>query len=927
MAFHRKIWFGAPRLAAWVLFATLAAACSKNDANTSLGESRAAQARGDTKAAVIHAKNALTQTDSGETRFALGNALLEAGDTQGALVHLRQAHAAKHAPDETLPALTRTLLARGEFARLASEFASAEPAGAASYVAVKNDVGEALLATGKLDDALRAFEAALGKASTDDRAQAGLARVAALKGDFAAARAKVTAILAARPASVHALSLKADLFAVEGNAKEAVHTLRELSRAAPGNVPVRVTLANLQMAQGQLEDAQVTIDGLRKDAGKDLRVQHLAGAMALRRGDAARARDAAIVVLNAAPDYAPAQLLAGTAEFQMGAFATAASHLKKVTAKQATNVQAQSLLATSYLRMGQPEKADDTMAQALARNPGNASLHRAAGEVALAANRLKDAARHYERAVALEKDPTASRTRLAQIRLAAGESERAMADLELATTSGKEHQQATLTLVSTHLSRGDYTKAEAAIAVLEKDMPNHPLPSALRASAALAKKDKAAARAAQEKALQAQFDYVPAARILAELDLADNNPKRAFERLEGILARSPAHEGAHLALANLKVTASLPRKEVSVAYENAVKANASSVLIRIAHGRFLSEGGETQAALAAARAAMAAIPSEPRIHDLLGLAQLAANDTAGAIDTYNAMAKLQPDSPVPHLRLAAATYRANRPGAPIDALRKALALQPDLAEAQRGIVTLMLEAGKIEEAMKEAKAVQAARAGDATGFAMEGDVLEKQKRPAEAARAYGEGLKRQSSPELLVKQMDNLAAAGQQAEARTLAARWITQNPDDPVVRYHAATTAMIRKDYKDAIDHYRELIKRHPSHTESLNNLAWVLGEQKDPGALAMAERAHQSAPGNPNVTDTYGWLLAQQGDLKKGIELLTQAAAAEPKSASIRIHLTRALIKSGDKARARRELEEIAVMAGSSPLKADIDALLKSL
>jgi putative PEP-CTERM system TPR-repeat lipoprotein len=903
------------------------AACGGEKPSSLLASAREALARNDAKTAVVHAKNALSATDNGEVRFVLGKALLAAGDTQGALVHLQQARAAKYSAEEIEPEMSRALLARGEYKRLVAELGSVDLPKADAQASLKCDLGEALLALGQKEDAQRAFAAALAKVPGDDRARAGEGRVLALNGDFPGARAVVDQVLAAKPQSPHALSLQADLFAAEGKQAEAIATLQKLVGAVPSNIAVRVNLAQLLIAQGRLDDAQAEVDRLKKDAPKDMRTSHVTGALALRRGDATRARDAAMLVLNGAPDYEPALLLAGAAEFQLGAHATAANHLKKVVAKQPNNFHARNLLSAVYLRQGLPEKAEDVLSQALARTPNDPAVLRAAGEVAVAANKLKDAARYYERAIAVDKDQATARTRLAQIRLAAGETERALADLEIGAASGNQQLQSTLALVSTHLSRGDTAKAEAAVAALTKDLPNHPLPHALRASVALSKKDTKTARVALEKALAAQFDYVPAARVLAELDLADKNVPAAMGRLETILAKSPAHEGAWLALANVQSVAGKPRPEVSATYDRAIKANPASVLIRVAQGRFLTDGREIPAALTAAKAAFAAIPNDARIADLLGLAQMASGDAIGAIETYNTMARLAPDSPVPHLRLAAANYRANRPNAPIESLRKALALQPDLAEAQRGIVTLMLETGKFEEAMKEAKAVQQARGNDATGFAMEGDILEKQKRPAEAARAFGEGLRRQASPELLVKQMDNLNAAGQPAEAKALAARWIKQNPDDPVVRYHAATTAMLKKDYAEAIEHYREIIKRHPNHSESLNNLAWVLGEQKDPGALAMAERAHQSAPGDPSILDTFGWMLAQRGDVKRAVELLTASVEGNPKNVTTRIHLAQALLKSGDKIRARKELEEAAVLAGSSPAKADIDALLKSL
>ena len=95
------------------------------------------------------------------------------------------------------------------------------------------------------------------------------------------------------------------------------------------------------------------------------------------------------------------------------------------------------------------------------------------------------------------------------------------------------------------------------------------------------------------------------------------------------------------------------------------------------------------------------------------------------------------------------------------------------------------------------------------------------------------------------------------------------------------------------------------PGNVIALNNLAWTLGELKDPGALGFAEKAYGLAPRNPAIADTLGWLLVERGDTKRGVQILAQAAAGAPNVPAIRMHYAKALLKSGDKAGAKAELE----------------------
>jgi len=88
----------------------------------------------------------------------------------------------------------------------------------------------------------------------------------------------------------------------------------------------------------------------------------------------------------------------------------------------------------------------------------------------------------------------------------------------------------------------------------------------------------------------------------------------------------------------------------------------------------------------------------------------------------------------------------------------------DVAQA----VPARLAAGKPEEALADAKALQKARPKEPVGFAFEGEVLAAQKKFGEAASAYGEALKRQKAPVLALRLHGLLTQAGKKKEAEQL---------------------------------------------------------------------------------------------------------------------------------------------------------------
>src|SRR6266446_5088804 len=76
------------------------------------------------------------------------------------------------------------------------------------------------------------------------------------------------------------------------------------------------------------------------------------------------------------------------------------------------------------------------------------------------------------------------------------------------------------------------------------------------------------------------------------------------------------------------------------------------------------------------------------------------------------------------------------------------------------------------------------------------------------------------------------------------------------------------------------------------------------------------------PAILDTLGMLLVKNGDTTQGLAKLQKAAQLAPNQADIRLHLAKTLIKAGDKAAARKELEVLAQASDQAAGKSATDA-----
>jgi Flp pilus assembly protein TadD len=95
----------------------------------------------------------------------------------------------------------------------------------------------------------------------------------------------------------------------------------------------------------------------------------------------------------------------------------------------------------------------------------------------------------------------------------------------------------------------------------------------------------------------------------------------------------------------------------------------------------------------------------------------------------------------------------------------------------------------------------------------------------------------------------------------------------------------------------------------------------------LVLAEKVYKLKPDNPIHADTLGWILIQQGQSARGLQLLEKAAAKAPKNPEIRFHYAYALSKAGQTSQARREIGLLQKMKLNPELEQQVGQLSRSL
>ena len=102
---------------------------------------------------------------------------------------------------------------------------------------------------------------------------------------------------------------------------------------------------------------------------------------------------------------------------------------------------------------------------------------------------------------------------------------------------------------------------------------------------------------------------------------------------------------------------------------------------------------------------------------------------------------------------------------------------------------------------------------------------------------------------------------------------------------------------------------------------------KQGKPGAVAIAEQANEIMPGRSPLMDTLALAYGAENKLPKAIEIQKLAISRSPNDPGLKLTLAKLLIKSGDKAYARAELEDLAKLGEKFREQAEVSSLLKSL
>ncbi len=883
-------------------------------------------AANDIPAAIIQLKNALQKSpDSGEARYLLGKALLDKGEPAAAGLELRKAAQVEYEPSLVTPLLAQAFLLTGEDKQITDRFTATTLPDRSAQAELQTTVGVAYARQGDLGKAGDALQRALAAAPESARARVFEAQMSAQRRDFAGALTQLAAVTTRDPANADAWLLEgqirlqqdADPAAALAAFHKAVAVRPKLLQAREAIVLILLRQNDLAGARAQAAELKALLPGHPRPAYLEARVAYLAQ-------DFKTTQEITQRLLQTTPNDPEILELAGAAEYGLKSYSRAEAMLAQAVQAAPRLQMARLLLARTYLRNSDAAKTLAVLKPLLDQPTPSADALAAAAEAHLLNGDAAASEAAFKRAVAARPTDPRIRTELALTQLGKpGSGDKALADLEniASTDTGV---LADLALISEHLRNKRFDKALKATDALEKKQPDKPLAAHLRGRVQLLVSDPKSARASFERALAIDPTYFPATLNLAALDLARSGPAAARKRFDDLLRLDPKNSMAMLAVANLLARTGGDPKEIATLLTKAVADNPTLAAPRIRLVDHHLSTGDAKAALAAAQGAAAALPGNADVLFALGRAQLAAGAPEQAVSSFSQLATLEPTSPRGLLGLADAHLGSKDSAGAVKDLRRALEASPGLLIAQRKLIELAMASQRPADALEVARQVKTQRPKEAIGYLLEGQIEAAGKHSDAAIAQFRAGLQQQKSSELAIALHKALLAADKRADAAKFAASWSAEPSAGSGFTFYLGDIAVDQRNYEEAESRYRQVLKAQPGNALAMNNVASMLLKQGKPGALPLAEKANQAMPEQAPLMDTLATALAAENQVAKALEVQQRAVAKATADPSLRLTMARLLILSGDKARARAELETLAKLGAGFAEQPEVMRLL---
>jgi putative PEP-CTERM system TPR-repeat lipoprotein len=878
------------------------------------------------KGSIIELKNAVQKDpDNAQARWLLGQTYLRLKLGESALKEFEKAKQLGVSASALQADMVEALLLKRDFSAVLNLVQIDNQTAVPQRAKAMQMRGDALLGSGKIDEACSLYTQAVEIDPKLAKAQIGLGTCSFVRGNTEAAQAyyqKAVSLDSHNPD--HKLAL-ASLAREQGNLATALQAYNLALKDEPANLDALTGKAHTLLALNRTKDAEETLNILRVNYPKHFMNGYMNALVAAHNSQFEKSRDLLQENLKLAPDHLESLFLLGSVQMQLNQLELAGQSLGIALKIAPSSSAVRTMLASLYLKRQQPKAAYDVLVPVLNGRPNFTQLG-LAGEALMQIGRTSEANALFVEAAKLNPKSGVPALAMGRANLQMTKSSDALEFLQQASKFEQTSLQAELFMIRTLWQQGNRAEALDRLAAAEKKHASNVDLPLLRGSLLFKENNLALARMAFERVLAIESKNTRAILALGDLDIKEGRKEQSLKRLNNALKDNPNDEGLLLAAA-MQNDKSGDRDKALELMEKAAKANPNSFLPQHFLVQSALDTGETKRALEIARSFSDRQPDSREAKLLLANTQFSAQDFSSAIAGYKKLLTDTPNDSAINLQLGLALLATNANKEAREAIGKSVAASKDAFAPLYALTNLETRSGNYTTALNLAKRLEQTYPQSDAGLTFQGDIAYKQGNHALALDFYQRALKVADSSQVVLKISNTLDRLNRANEAENRLGEWIKKHPSDAMVRQAYADRLGKRGNIGGALEHYEYLHKIQPKSIAILNNLSLLLASQYPSRALKLAQSANTLAPASPHVMDTYGWLLASNGRANEGLPLLEKAHSLLPREASIHFHYATVLAKSGNASEAKRELQKLLASHKAFPERQEAEALLRSL
>ncbi len=773
------------------------------------------------------------------------------------------------------------------------------------------------------EKAIERIERFLKEQSASSQAYELLGSSYAQKGDLAKAEQAYKKALELDPRQFAARNGLAIIYGASGRLGQARSLLKENLALDGKNRDSYYLLLQVERMAGNPEEAMAVARRLLEVFPAEVKAAYLLGIMELQRNDLVAARQLADNLLTRHADHPAGIRLQGLILFAEEKYPEAADKLQE-SLKKLPDLTGRYMLGLTHYKLGAYEMALNQFQAILDKNPDHHQARLLVAQTLFRQKRFDDSRTAVQMVLKAQPNNALAHDVLGSVYLAQGDYDRGMEELDRAIDLAPRLVDAQLKKGLFNLAQGKLEQADAPLEEVVRLAPELLNSRLLLVSSYLKRHNYGQAIATLQEGLQGTPEDAILYNYLAAAYFGQGQAEAALAQLEKAKQYKPDYVAPYVNLASYYLSKGQPDKAAAEysALLQVVPQNLRALLSLADLQEIKGDAKGVQESLARAVATEA-------VEGFLALAlyQSRNGEPERALETITKGLELHPAQPALLEAQGQLLLNTGR-------VEEALKVYRSLADvhADRGLsllVATLVRQNRHPEAIKLAQEQIDQHGNSASGYLLLSGVYRQQKNYSQAESVLERGLNSVKDDLLLQMKLAELYIVQHKFErALQLYTDQHEKHPDSVLVTFSLGSLHDQMGDKRKALELYRLCLEQNGEYVAALNNLAFLYADNyRDlDEALQLAGRAFRLKPSEPGIMDTLGYVLTRKGRFAEALPYLERSAAMLPANFTVQLHLAQAYHGLGKKDQAEAVANKV-MASGNPALVQEAKTLLQQL